>query len=125
MAKNETKRLRPVELLEDEEVYNALKGITNYAPANSDFTMAAVDTSYEEWQTAKQDEAQAAADYAAKRDNTVAKSWAFHNKILGSKIQVTAQFGDNSNEVQAMKRKKKSEYKPKGSNTSKKKPPTG
>ena len=120
MAKDETKRIKPSDLLEDEEVYNSLKGITNYAPANSDYAMAAVDTSYEEWQTAKQEEAQAAADYAAKRDNTVAKSWAFHNKILGSKIQVTAQFGDNSNEVQAVKRKKKSEYKPKGSNKSKK-----
>jgi hypothetical protein len=115
MAKNETRRIKPSDLLEDEEVYHALKGITNYTPANADYAMSAVDTAYTDWQTARREEAQAVADLAAKRDNAVAKSWAFHNKILGSKNQVIAQFGDNSNEVQAMKRKKKSEYKPRSS----------
>ena len=115
MAKNQTRRIKPSDLLEDEEVYNALKGIQNYAPANSDYAIAAVNTSYQEWKAAEAEEDQAAADLAAKRDNAVAKSWAFHNKILGSKNQVIAQFGDNSDEAQAVKRKKESEYKSRGS----------
>ena len=115
MAKNETRRIKPSDLLEDEEVYHALKDINNYAPANADYAMAAIATTYDEWQTAKAEEAQAAANLDAKRDNAVAKSWAFHNKILGSKNQVIAQFGDNSNEAQAVKRKKKSEYKSRSS----------
>lgn len=113
MAKNENRRLKPSDLVEDEEIYQALRGITGYAPANPDYSIAAVDASYTAWKAAQQAEAQAAADLAAKRDATVASSWAFHNKILGSKNQIRAQFGEDSNEVQAMKLKKKSEYKSK------------
>ena len=51
----------------------------------------------------------AAADSA--RDDHVAVQWELHNALLGAKDQVTAQFGKDSNEVQAMKLKKKSEYK--------------
>ncbi|HKC65504.1 MAG TPA: hypothetical protein VKB86_17815 [Pyrinomonadaceae bacterium] len=119
MAKNQTRRIKPSDLLEDEEVHNALKDIKNYAPANPDYAIAAIDTSYQEWKTAEAEEDQAAAVLAAKRDNAVAKSWAFHNKILGSKNQVIAQFGDNSDEAQAVKRKKKSEYKQRASKKSK------
>jgi hypothetical protein len=61
---------------------------------------------------AQEAEAQAAAAYEAARDNKVAAEWAFHNKILGGKDQVKAQFGPNSNEVQSVKLKKKDEYKP-------------
>lgn len=119
MAKDETRRIKPSDLLDDEEIYHSLKGITNYAPANADYSMTAIDTSYTDWKTAQQQEAQAAADYEMKRDNTVAKSWAFHNKILGSKDQIKAQFGPNSDQVQAMKLKKKSEYKAKTRKTKK------
>ena len=62
MAKNETRRLRPIDLLEDEEVYHALKDINNYASANADYAMADIDTTYDEWQAAKAEEAQAAAN---------------------------------------------------------------
>lgn len=111
MAKDETRRLKPSELLDDEEIYHSLKGIENYAPANADYSIVAIDSSYTDLKTAQMEEVQAAADYEAKRDNAVAKSWDFHNKILGSKDQVKAQFGPNSNQVQAMKLKKKVEYK--------------
>ncbi|MGB9179628.1 MAG: hypothetical protein WCB68_10335 [Pyrinomonadaceae bacterium] len=111
MAKNETRRIKPSDLLDDEESYHSLKGIANYAPANADYSLTAIDASYTDWKTAQQQEAQAAADYETKRDNTVAKSWAFHNKVLGSKDQVVAQFGRNSTEVQAIGLKRSSEYK--------------
>jgi hypothetical protein len=39
----------------------------------------------------------------------VAAEWAFHNAILGVKEQVRAQFGPDSNEVQALGLVKKSE----------------
>jgi hypothetical protein len=41
----------------------------------------------------------------------VAPEWEFHNIIPGVKEQVIAQFGKNSNQVQALGFKKKSEYK--------------
>jgi hypothetical protein len=56
-------------------------------------------------------ETQAEAAYKAARDNAVAAEWAFHNAVLGAKEQVIAQFGKDSNEVQAIGLKKKSERK--------------
>jgi hypothetical protein len=41
----------------------------------------------------------------------VEKQWAFHNLMLRAKDQVRAQFGRDSNEVQALNLKKTSEYK--------------
>ena len=40
-----------------------------------------------------------------------AAEWEFHDVIFGAKTQVKAQFGDSSNEIQALGLKKKSEYK--------------
>jgi hypothetical protein len=45
------------------------------------------------------------------RDEATAAEWAFHNAMLGGKDQVKAQFGVDSNELQAVGLKKKSEYK--------------
>ena len=42
-------------------------------------------------------------------DSAVAAEWAFHNAMLGVKEQVRAQFGADSNEVQALGLVKKSE----------------
>ena len=44
-------------------------------------------------------------------DEAVAADWAFHNAVLGAADQVVAQFGKDSNEIQALGYKKKSEYK--------------
>lgn len=61
---------------------------------------------------AKRDiEAQKQADLDAARDDATAAEWDFHNGILGAKDQVIAQFGDDSNEVQGVGLKKKSDYK--------------
>jgi len=111
MAKDETKRLSPSVLDSDKTAFAALQAITNYAPANSAFSTAAITTAHAELLAAQTTEAQTAAAAAAARDNAVAKEWNFHNLMLGTKDQVTAQFGRNSNEVQSLGRKKPSEYK--------------
>ncbi|MGB9180481.1 MAG: hypothetical protein WCB68_14710 [Pyrinomonadaceae bacterium] len=111
MAKDQTKRLPPNKIVEDEELYAALKGITGYQPANAAYSMAAIDAAYAERVAARQNEVQADVALATARDNTVAKDWEFHNLMLGAKDQVTAQFGRNSDQIQAMKLKKTSEYK--------------
>lgn len=43
---NGTKRLRPAMLAEDEDVLAALRAITNYAPANPAYALAAVEKAY-------------------------------------------------------------------------------
>jgi hypothetical protein len=111
MAKNETKRVPPGILVEDEEVYAAVKAITGYAPANQGYTQAKLDAGHDALEAAHHASVQADAAADAARDALVAEQWAFHNIILGTKDQVMAQFGPNSDEVQAVKLKKKTEYK--------------
>ena len=62
-------------------------------------------------EAAEEKSAQDAATAAASRDDEVAAQWGFHDFILGAKTQVKAQYGDSSNEIQALGLKKKSEYK--------------
>ena len=119
MAKNETRKIDPATLAEDLEIYAALKDIDGYAPANPAYTVPALDVLRATLSTTETAEAQAAAAFETARDNRVAAQWGMHNGILGAKAQVTAQFGPNSNEVQAMKLKKKTEYK-----SPKRKPPS-
>ncbi len=118
MAKNQSIRLKPQILQGDRDALAALQATQNYAPANSAYTVAAINTSRTAMEQAQAAEAQALAAFNAARDNAVAKEWDFHNLLLGAKNQVVAQFGDDSNEVQALGLKKKSEYKSPGKRTS-------
>jgi hypothetical protein len=111
MAKNETKRLKPSQIQLDIESHDALQNVGNYTPANSAFALIAINAVRTALSTTQQEETQALASAAAKRDNAVAREWEFHNLILGAKDQVVAQFGRDSNEAQAVGLKKKSEYK--------------
>ena len=108
---NETTRIKPALIDADEESFAALRAIANYAPANSAYTLAAIEQAHDEMRAARVQETQTEAAYKAARDNATSREWNFHNLILGSKDQVTAQFGRDSNEVQAIGRKKSSERK--------------
>jgi hypothetical protein len=111
VAKNETKRIKPSILADDIEVYAALKAIPNYLPANPAYKLTEMDAVYERLIAAQAASTQAEARAQAARDDLVAAQWEMHNMTLGAKDQVQAQFGPNSNEIQAMKRKKKTERK--------------
>lgn len=121
MARNESRRLKPALVETDKASFAALQAITNYAPANPQFAIAAITTARNELNAAQQAEAQAEAAAATARDNATAREWEFHNLVLGAKDQVVAQFGRDSNEVQAVGLKRASEYK---SRQRKPKPPT-
>jgi len=89
----------------------ALKNVAGYAPANEDFSVPTLDTKHATLTGAQTASAQADATAATKRDDMVDAQWDFHNTVLGAKSSVVAQFGPNSNEVQAVQLKKKTEYK--------------
>jgi hypothetical protein len=110
MAK-QVNRLRPSQISDDEDGLAALKGMAGYAPANEAYTVAAIASAHAALQSAWTAETQAEATLAAARDNSVAAEWTLHTLILGAMDQVIAQFGRNSNEVQALKLKKSSERK--------------
>ncbi len=108
---NETKRLKPAQIAEDESGFAALKAMALYEPANQAYSLQAINTARGLMESARTEEMQAQQALDTARDNAVAAEWAFHNLMLGAKDQVRAQFGKDSNEVQAMGLKKTSEYK--------------
>ena len=110
MAKNETRRLTPPYLSADREAFDALQGIANYAPANQAYKTETVRAVRERMDELQRAATQAEAAAGAKRDAATAGEWEFHNAMLGVKVQVNAQFGDNSDEVAALGLKKKSDY---------------
>jgi hypothetical protein len=107
---NQATRLRPAQIQADRDAFAALQAVAGYAPANPAYALTAVTAAEASLAAAQQAEAQAAAAAAAARDNAVASEWAFHNMMLGAKDQIIAQFGKDSNEVQALGLKRKSEY---------------
>ena len=112
MAKDESKRLNQATLEADKNAFAALQTVTGYAPVNPMFALSAISAAQAALAAAQAAESQAAAALASARDDAVAREWAFHNLMLGAKDQVVAQFGRDSNEVQAVGRKKASEFKP-------------
>ncbi len=105
------KRLTKKALLEDQEIYASLQGIADYNPSNKDYSLANVTASRTDMGASQTDEAQKLDAYEGAKDISTTKERDFHNMILGAKTQVKAQFGENSNEFQALGMKKKEEYK--------------
>lgn len=111
MAKNQTRRIASAVLSADREAFDALQGITNYAPANPAYKTENIKATRDRMDDALREATQAEAAAEAKRAAANAAEWDFHNDMLGAKAQVTAQFGDDSDEHAALGNKKKSEYK--------------
>lgn len=107
---NQVTRLKPAQIQADRDAFAALQAIAGYAPANAAYALAAIVAARASLDGAQQAETQAAAAAAAARDSAVAREWEFHNLMLGAKDQIIAQFGKDSNEVQAVGLKRKSEY---------------
>ena len=111
MAKNQTVPLRPAFLQADTAAFAALKVIAGYSPNNEDCDVASVQGVLTAMTTAQEAEAVAIAALATAHDVRVAAEWTFHNRMLLVKDQVSGQFGEDSNELQSLGLKKKSEYK--------------
>ena len=111
MAKDQTRRVPPSALNDDREAFDALQGITNYAPANAAYKAETIKAARDRMDEAQRELTQAEAVVDARRAALTAAQWEFHNGMLGAKVQVEAQFGPDSNEYASLKLKKKSEYK--------------
>ncbi len=123
MANSKVKRLSKNTLKDDLDAYAALQAITGYNPSNTAFSLANVTAAYEAMQERQTLEVQAQNKADAARDSATEGEWDFHDVILGVKAQVKAQFGENSDQLQSLGLKKKSEYK-KPSKTPEPTPPT-
>ena len=111
MAINQSRRLRPEELDGDREAVVAVQSIASYKPLNPAYSTAALLELNAARDTAQRAEIVAQKALATARDIACAAEWAMHNAVLGARTQVRAQFGDDSNEVQAVGLKKRSDRK--------------
>jgi len=111
MAKNQTIRVRPPVLQVDLAALTALQSFGDYAPAKSDYAKEALAQKLAAMKSAQEAEVNAQNALAAARDSATAAEWDFHNLMLGVKDQVIAQYGKDSDQVQSLGLKKKSERK--------------
>ena len=111
MAKNQTRRLTAAVVSEDRKAFDALQGITTYAPANPAYKTEAIKAVRDRMDDAQREATQAEATAKGKRGAANNAEWDFHNAMLGADTQVEAQFGNDSDEYAALGNKKKSEYK--------------
>jgi len=122
MAKDQTKRLAPNIIQEDKAAVAAIATMAPaYAPSNALYSQANLASALAAMTGSQSVEVQKVADAAAARDAATGKEWAFHNAVLEAKKQVMAQYGSDSDQVQAIGLKRKSEYKKPAAKT---KPPT-
>jgi hypothetical protein len=109
MAKDQTVPVAADTLKADADALAALNVMGGYSPANADYTLNKINATSTAFKAAEDAFAQTEAAWQTARDAHVAAQWAFHNAILGAKQQVIAQYGDNSDEAQAVGLRKKSE----------------
>jgi hypothetical protein len=112
MALDQAKRLNPKVLQADMDALAAAKAFMPvYTPADTHFALTAIDAAKTTMATAQATEVSKKGEAMAARDAANAAEWAFHNLMLGVKDQALAQYGADSDQIQAMGLKKKSERK--------------
>jgi hypothetical protein len=111
MARNESKRINPDTLVADESAAAAVALIADYQPDKAKIGKEAVAACLADYRAAHQRELDIEGDLATARDGTVAAGWKLHNLMLEVKSFVEYHYGTNSDELQRLGLKKKSEYK--------------
>ncbi|MBU3742151.1 MAG: hypothetical protein FGM24_07670 [Candidatus Kapabacteria bacterium] len=81
----------------------------NYNPANPEFTSVKLREALRRMEEATAAETKAAEEAARARQAAIDTEWAFHELVLGTKRQVIAQYGDDSQEIATLGLKRKSE----------------
>lgn len=107
-----TRRLAPKRIAEDIQALNSLEAIANYAPMRPEASHQTLQQTYQAMQQSRQDEVVMEATLKASRDHARQAEWDFHNAVLAMKQSVLAQFGPNSDEIQAIGYTKSSKRKP-------------
>lgn len=108
---NNTKMPSKKILAADKAAVAACKEITTYAPKKDDFKQTALDAAEADVITKETTHTQKKADLDGARNDLVAAYWTRHELVLGMRAEVKTQFGDSSNEVEAVGLKPKNKYK--------------
>lgn len=110
MADPKTNRVNPKVLDAAVETINNLEtAVSGYKPANDAYTLAKATAARERYVAANKEEQRLKALYDAARDAAVLAENALNEMAVNVREQVSAQFGQSSDEVASVGRKKKSE----------------
>lgn len=107
---NLNRKLNDDQIQADREALVALRAMADYRPANNTYTVLALDEREAAMIAAQQEVVRVQNMLAAARDARDVLELRFHNDMSEAKQQVRAQYGMNSDEVQAMGLKKRSDY---------------
>jgi hypothetical protein len=110
MAVNQRKRLPQATIETDRAALVALKRLADYAPSNRALSVETISALEEQLRRAEEQEILASKALAAARDARDAAGWELHDAMLGVKATVIGHYGHNSDAVQALGLKKKSDY---------------
>jgi hypothetical protein len=108
---NHSRRLSPDEVQTDRNALIGIQSLADYAPINRAYSASAMAELGRAMEEARQAEVRALQALAAARDAAGAAEWALHEGILGARALVLAQYGPDSNAIQLLGLKKKSERK--------------
>ncbi len=111
MAQKAVKKLAQNILQADLDAFTGLQTIAGYKPANSMYEVPALQTVKDEMDALQKQRLQLETQLATVRDLANKKENDFHELMIGAATSVEAQFGRDSNELQAVGRKKVSEFK--------------
>ncbi|MBK7578215.1 MAG: hypothetical protein IPI24_12405 [Ignavibacteria bacterium] len=111
MAKRTTTRVTQRVLTQDKQIATAVLTLKDYNPANKEFTAQRLREALKELEEATAAEQKALEAVAKAREVSVRIEGEFHELVLGTKRQVLAQYGDDSDEITRLGMKKKSERK--------------
>ncbi|MBC7798421.1 MAG: hypothetical protein H7Z37_16250 [Pyrinomonadaceae bacterium] len=105
------RRLSPGEIEADLNALKAIEEMSDFAPPNANHKFAVLELKRQVMIDARDAEEAANRAVASARDLAFAAETIFHDEITAAKIAVKAQYGKDSNEVQAIGLKKSSEFK--------------
>lgn len=111
MAPKTKYRIPRATLEADRDVIEALAKLPDYSPANRECSVSNLQTLEAALTRSEQAESRSKRAYDVSVEQTTDAGWAIHTMVQAAKEQVVAQYGNDSNEVQMIGRKKRSQYK--------------
>jgi hypothetical protein len=109
MTFNQKRKPSPEDMKSDRAALLALRELDDYAPVNSALTTASLTAMEQALIQAEQEEQRLQNALVTARDTVAAAAWTLRHGILGAKAAVIAQYGPDSNAVQTLGLKKKSD----------------
>lgn len=109
MALHENRKPSPEDMKADRAALLAIRELRDYVPVNPTLSIEALTALEQALLQAEQEELRLQNALANARDTAAAAAWALRNSILSAKLSVIAQYGPDSNAVQSLGLKKKSD----------------